>query len=149
MAVTNKINAISTVSQDEEKKIISTFMSMTNKNLNCLHCASSYKDEKRKQKYRENRGCFGIVKNKVAQWSYSGSDSRYAFYICPTNLRENYYSYLINSYREYESGTNFFNCGKMEQPYKFVQIMEIISSLFYTKDENQRKELERFNSGRK
>lgn len=102
-------------------------------------------DEERRKKYRDDRGCFGKKDRAVATWQYEGQKEKFNYMTCPTNLKSFYYSELIGIFREYQNGKTFYSSDKMQCPNKFIQFMEIIGSLVYTKEEKERKRLERLN----
>ena len=101
------------------------------------------RSEKDREVYRETRGCHGRVNLPVAQWQYAGTKEVFNFYTCPTNIKENYFSHLIGLYYDWKDGRTIYSQDKMNLPAKFVQYMEIISSLVYTKMEHERKKQER------
>ena len=115
---------------------------MANKNLKCENCAVRLQGE-RKEKYRRDRGCFGVIDEVVAYWQYEGSPDKFNFYTCPTNIQNSYYVNLINLHSDYEKGRTIYSDDLMETPNKFVQFMDIIGSLIYTKNEHERKKQER------
>lgn len=128
----------------EEKQLIATFLYMANNNLKCERCAAKLEGE-RKEKYRRDRGCYGLVKNPVAFWQYEGSPDKFNFYTCPTNLKSSYFLELINLYHDYKNGRTIYSDDLMQMPNRFVQFMDIIGSLIYTKDEHERKKREKVN----
>jgi len=132
------------VTASEEKQLIATFLYQANNNLKCENCASRLEGD-RKEKYRKDRGCYGVVENVVAYWQYEGSPDKFNFHTCPTNLKNSYFSNLISLYHEYERGRTIYSSDIMQMPNRFVQFMDIIGSLIYTKNEHERKKRERVN----
>lgn len=113
-----KINEISDMSELEFIKIVTSMEIMANKTFQCQYCL-----EKSKQPRRDALGCTVAVDKPLPIVHYS---KRIEFKRCPGNFYDQTVESLLYIHDRYMSGILPFGGSLMDQPNKFIQIMQTI-----------------------
>lgn len=106
---------------------------MTNPIYRCFICKNKYKSDKEKtDKLKESMGCHSMSKktrHKYTPEFNNEGNPIVNYFNCVGNHYYPKWSTLINYYSKYESGILPFQGGYMEQPAKFVEVMQLVHNL--------------------
>lgn len=108
-------------------------MSMTDSNFNCSQCKVKHRgSEKRQELLFKQKNCREIAPNPNMQYNpehtMKGS-ARILYHTCPANFNNSGTAVLINYLDQYSKGIMPYAGGLLEQPAKFVEIMDLVHNL--------------------
>jgi hypothetical protein len=134
LLIVDKIREISTLSDLDYIQITSTFMSMSNPLYRCGDCYKIKfpKDEIKRKKYEHQMACDYYAdkpRHKYRPEYVNKGNPLILFDNCPGNHFNNYWSYWINYTDQYDKGMLPFPGTILEQPSKFVDLMNIVHNL--------------------
>lgn len=106
---------------------------MTDDDLNCTRCKIKYKNRPEMQeKLFEQKLCREtstihrfVSKTRHLMLGYPVVK----FFTCPANLQDNHVFGLIKAHSMYENGIMPYAGGLLEQPAKFVEVMDLVHNL--------------------
>ena len=124
---------MSSLTNSDYISIVTTFMVMTDNNLKCSMCKNKHRGStKRQELLFKQKGCKEVSTNPKTQYKptheMTGA-SPILYYTCPANLRDGSASSLISVYDNYDKGIMPFSGGLLEQPSKFVEVMDLVHNL--------------------
>jgi len=106
---------------------------MTDNNYNCGVCQKKYPGQPEKLKAMLNqKACAEIKANPALR--YKGNHGMLGapdivYYKCPANFQDNGARKYMMLYENYEKGLMPYYGGVLEQPAKFVELMELVHNL--------------------
>jgi hypothetical protein len=115
-----EIEAHSSLTSEDNLRVIATHYAITNRNFNCNDCLLKHSEERR----TKLKGCAGPIKLPVAKYK-----DRVVFYKCPSNFYSAYVAEIMGHARHFESGLLPYAGGLLEQPAKYVELINLIGAL--------------------
>lgn len=123
-------------------EIVSTFITMTQPKYRCSDCKLKYKAKFKQQ--QEFMACNYVAKTPRHGYTpefHNKSNPKIIYNKCIGNYYNGFWSSIINSSKQYDNGIMPFSGGIMDQPAKFVEVMNLVHNLISENElENQRKE---------
>lgn len=123
----NEVDRISSISHKEHVELRSTLHALTNRDFICSQCQAKYANSpEQSEKYRRIKGCEKQLPMPVHKIRQGQIGLQYLSCI------GNYFSYSsmtwINFYNSFEQGVLPFEGGYMDQPSKFIDVMNIVGN---------------------
>ena len=143
-----EIDKISSLTDSDYISIVSSFEVMTDNSLKCSMCKSKYRGSPERQaKLFEQKLCKTVIEKPrfvyMPVYNMLGY-SKINYMTCTANLQSGQAMSLINSYKAFEDGTMPYSGGLMEQPSKFVEIMDLVHNLIESKKTEQEEKLKKY-----
>jgi hypothetical protein len=114
--------------------LVSAIESIYNKNYNCNACLSEHEDEIITERKRAIKQCFSVRDNPLY------SKSVFRFYKCIGNYSTEWAFTIVDMFMRYDKfGTLPFEGSIGDQPYKVIQLFNIVESLREAKREESNK----------
>lgn len=117
---------------------VSTFFSMIQREFNCSTCKVKYRGyAERQTKHQSRKGCFEAMGKPVMEYLPKHTmkgQSKILYYKCPSLFYDRGVAELIEFHHQWEKGIMPYNGGFMNQPAKFVELMDLVNNL---KEENR------------
>lgn len=114
-------------------EIVSTFMTLTEPRYRCFDCKRKYKtDPEKDRKNREAMACNYYAQKPRHQYKpdfNNKGNPKILYYNCIGNHYYGQWASIINYYPQYKDGILPFSGGLMEQPAKFVEVMDLVHNL--------------------
>lgn len=101
-------------------QIVATHYATSNENFNCKLCTQKHSEERRNRL----KGCSDSIKNPVAKYK-----DKVVFYKCPSNYYSAYIASLMGHARHIETGLLPYAGGLLDQPNKFIELVNQINAL--------------------
>lgn len=121
-------------------------MTLTKPLYRCLDCKKKHKDKFPKQQQAMACNYFASdTRHKYRADHNNKGNPTIKYTKCVGNYYFGMWSNYINFYPKYESGIMAFSGGLMEQPAKFVEVMDLVHNLI----EENKKEVDKFNHAAK
>lgn len=148
MVVANKALEISSISDMEYVKIVSSFLTMAEPRFKCNICKKKYIREPKKQEllFKQN-ACKDEMPMPVLKYTPTHTMSGYTpilYNRCPANFSDFGYMEIINLYSHYAKGIMPYDGGLLNQPAKFVEVMELVHNLIEEKQFEQQEKLKKY-----
>ncbi len=118
--------------------------------MDCFTCKNKYSGSKERQDLLfKQKNCKKIAPQPSLKYKpeHSMSGSAVILYsTCPANFKNIGTTILINHYSKYKTGIMPYSGGIMEQPAKFVEVMDLVQNLIEELETKKEITAKRFNS---
>lgn len=120
------INGISSLTQYDTVKIITSFEAMHQSRINCFQCQSQ--SEKIQEKVKKAMSCYGLRENVVTRIRHY--DTEISYYSCPGNYFDNSFSYIFDMYKSFSHNkTNPLGESIVDMPNKLYEAFRLLDNL--------------------
>ena len=141
------IKSISTVTMKDYSEICSAFITLTEPKYRCGDCKRRYSSDPYKWgKHREHMACNYTTEKPRHSYKpahVNQGNPSVMYNKCIGNYYGAFWSNLINYYPQYEKGLLPFEGSLMNQPSKFVEVMELVHNLIREKDNEKEQQAKR------
>ena len=132
------IKSISTITNKDYAEICSAFVTLTEPKYRCNDCKRKYSSDPIKwKKHREHMACnYNAEKPRhFYRPDYNNKGNPKVNYTkCIGNYYGSFWANLINYHPSYDKGLLPFEGSLMNQPAKFVEVMDLVHNLIREKD---------------
>ncbi len=123
-------------------------MTLADTNYNCHYCKLKYRgSQKRQDALFKQKACTFISENPSVKYTPNHSmkgSPKIVYYTCPANLKNIGTVDLINMSRAYKEGIMPYEGGIMQQPSKFVEVMDLVHNLIDEADKDKNETLKKY-----
>lgn len=138
-----KIKEISTLTDNDYYELVSTFITFSQPKYRCSDCKLKYKnDDVKREKYLENMACSYYANKPRHEYNpdFNNKDNpKIKYKNCIGNHYHGGWGMFINFISKYNEGSLPFEGGLMEQPAKFVDVMNLVHNLISEKEQEDQK----------